>query len=147
MTNYIPSRIGIIQKVPKTTKNQYGIKFVQYIPHTKTAWVIIGGSGTQHEKNANNYASRINALLNENHISDVNIFSIFYKLNSRNTLFDRVSLFRRAGRRIKMDADNEQELETQLQNEPTPAFLQKLFDTLIRPRIFKKRGGGAADQH
>lgn len=141
MTKYNHSDIGIVQRIAKTPENPHGVKPAYYVPITKPAFLILGGSGTKIEKNANNYAARLEALLKENNISDINIYSVFYKFGSHRPFLDRINLFRRAGRKITLVDEEEQNMQIMMENEPEPEFIDKLFDIFIRPRIMNSDHG------
>ncbi|MDL2295342.1 hypothetical protein LJC18_00810 [Lachnospiraceae bacterium OttesenSCG-928-E19] len=135
MNKYIPSKADIVQRVLKTSENPHGVKPAYYAPVTKPALLILGGSGTKLEKNANNYAARLETLLKENNINDVNIYSVFYNFNSHSPFLDRINLFRRAGRKITLADHENQAMKVMMENEPKPEFVTKLFNIFIRPRI------------
>lgn len=138
MKTYNLSSVGIVQRINKTPENPFGTITVNFIPVSKPALVIFGGSGTKIEKNANNYATRLENLLKENKIENVNIYSIFYKFNSRDSYFDEVNLFRKAGRKIALSTRDEFDLKNMNKNEPEPDFIKKLYKDLIKPRVTNK---------
>ncbi|HNY25241.1 MAG TPA: hypothetical protein PKJ33_01685 [Alphaproteobacteria bacterium] len=140
MNKYIPSEIKIIQSVPKTIDNIYGIKLVDSIPVIKTVLFILGGNKAESEKTANNYALRLSYLLKENDINDVNIYSTLYYFNSRNTEFDELNIFQKARRKISTLREClNHDIKNTMENEPEPLFLNYLYNILIKPRIVGKK--------
>lgn len=135
MTKYLPSNMGIIKRTNKSASNPFGIKHIDSIPTDKTIIIAIGGEGTNSEKDANWYASKIEQLFQEEHIKDVDIYSIFYEFKSRNAFLDRINLFRKAGRRIRLAVERENQLQYIVENEPTPEFIKQFYNILILPRV------------
>jgi hypothetical protein len=139
MKKYISSEIKFIKRVPKTLDNIYGIKVVNSVPITQPALFILGGNKTESEKNANNYILRISALLRENNIDNVNIYSVLYQFNSRDTYFDELNVFNRAKRKLcDLDKNLDNITIKTYEKEPEPLFIKKLYNLLIKPRIIDK---------
>ncbi|MDR2413017.1 MAG: hypothetical protein LBD50_02270 [Rickettsiales bacterium] len=140
MTKYIPSSINIILRTAKTPSNPHGAENVKFVAMDKPAVFIIGGSGTEEGKHANHYAARMESLLRANNLQDkVNIYSVFFKFNSRTPFLDRVNLFRKSGRNPHITPDEAAQFDIMMANEPEPKFIEKLFRILIRPRIADKK--------
>lgn len=145
-SNYTISSASVIQRVAKTSDNQYGCVTVDKIPVDVPAFVIFGGELTNGDKGANSYAKIISTLLNQNGISGVNVYSVVYNFGSRDSTLERTELFKAAGRRLRQQVHPILQHEYDLtvrdmnQNEPLPNYIQQLYNIVLRPRVINDNG-------
>ena len=135
MNKYTPSHSYLIQSTP----GNIGYSTARNIPLNKVALVILGGGVTTNEKRASGYIEHIATQLKSSGVTNINIYGTVYAFGSLDSDLLKVNLFRRAGRKIRLSADNaaqqEQKLKQINENEPTPEYVLDLYDELIEPRI------------
>lgn len=141
MTEHRKPGIGIIRKVDKTLENPHGMVRVREIDTRRPVVVIFGGGLTVAEKQANNYATYIRAALLENGLDDIGVYSIFYSFYTKDdSFYNRVNLFRKAGRKIELDEKDGANLAKLGGKEYSPDMVKQLYDILILPRITNNFG-------
>ena len=132
MNKYTPSHSCLIRIMPDNKT----YSAASNIPLTKVALVILGGGVTTDEKRAAGYIEHIAPVLKSADIKDVNIYSTVYSFGSLDSDLLKINLFRRAGRKVKNTAaQQELKLKQINENEPTPEYVLDLYDELIEPRI------------
>lgn len=141
---FMRSSAQIIKIVPKTLNENEFVRNPATIPVGKLAVFTLGGEETTGEFKARFYGRYIREILKQNSISGVDIYSVFYAFGSRVPSHDRAELFRAAGRFIQeQDSDNEQrahQIAAVDKFEPSPIFIQILFDKIFKPRIVNTYG-------
>ena len=141
---FLRSSAQIIKIVPKSLNDNEMIRNPSVIPIGKPAVFAFGGEETIDEYKARFYGRYIREILKQNHINDIDIYSVFYAFGSRVPSHDRVELFRAGGRFIQeFDTDNEkrtQQIAMVDKFEPKPIFIQILFEKIFKPRIVNQYG-------
>ena len=139
MTNYVGSSASMIKHTSTTGGRRF--LYSDVIDVNKPALVALGGALTTNETKAFGYIENLrNAIRNK---SDVDLFAAVYKFESLDPMLIKANAFRRAGRKIRldMDANIAQRKETELgiiyENEPTPGYIEDLYDIIIAPRIIR----------
>ncbi len=147
--DYKPSNVRIIKSVPKTPDNEYGVVDVDAIDFNSPCIVVFGGELTDNPRFANHYIKQMKHVLGEQDAQRVNIYSLYYDFGSRDTNSERVQLFRAAGHRIRnMSTPIEkinQNIEHMAQTEPTPKYIQRLYDMIINPILVSGAAGTRLD--
>ncbi len=132
MNKYIPSHSYLIYPISKNM----GYSAASNIPLDTVALVVLGGGVTTDEKRAAGYIEHIAPVLKSADIKDVNIYSTVYSFGSLDSDLLKINLFRRAGRKVKNTAaQQELKLKQINENEPIPEYVLDLYDELIEPRI------------
>ena len=144
--NYVGSSAWIIEqnKHPHGTARRF--KYADKVDMTKPAMVVLGGALTTNETKAFGYIEHLLNIINNK--SNVNIYAAVYNFGTVDPMLIKANVFRRAGRKMALDMDTnvalrkEQELAEINKNEPTPGYIEDLYETVIEPRIV--RGNVAA---
>ncbi len=133
---------GLIKRISVDSSENFGITKVDSIPGDVPALVAFGGDLTQSEKQANFYASMLLRTLVHNKITDVRVYSVFYDMHQPSAKLQRADIFRRAGRRMRnvLSQKDENRLVEMRAAEPSLEYVNKIFDAVLRPRIFDKDG-------
>ena len=135
MITYTPSHSYLIQPV----QNNQIYSMVSNIPLDQVALVILGGGVTTNEKRSAGYIKHILPFIQDSGLINVNVYGVVYSFGSLDSDLLKVNLFRRAGRKVKFNADNAEQQEIKLkqinENEPIPEYILDLYDALIEPRI------------
>lgn len=132
MKKYTPSHSYLIRTMP----DNKGYSGVSNIPLDKVTLVILGGGVTTDTKRAAGYIEHIAPILEDAKVKNTNIFSVVYSFGSLDSDLLKINLFRRAGRKVKTSAiQQEQKLKEINENEPMPEYVLDLYDELIEPRI------------
>lgn len=82
------SHSGIIQRVPKTAENEYGIKRIKSIPGDEICVLYLGGNKTQSEHEASGNAKIIEQDILPHLSTKVPVYSAYYDVNIDNMWFD-----------------------------------------------------------
>lgn len=139
MTQYVGSNSWIIKRVPNARNGQQNFTYTDNIIPGRASLVILGGSLTVDTKAAFGYIDNIVGVLDD--ADNVDIYSAIYNFESLDPLLVKANIFRRAGRKIKLDMDakvarrKEQQLQTIIENEPTPGYIEDLYDFLFEHTI------------
>ena len=133
------STAHIIYQAPRSTKNNPIYSVGRNIPNDRVVLVALGGAETKDERISGGYITYLSDFLKKSGFSDINVYSAIYSFGSIQPELLKVNLFRRAGRKVKIEADNAAQQEKQLkqinENEPIPEYAMDLYDELIEPRI------------
>jgi hypothetical protein len=139
MIQYVGSNSWVIKRVPNTSAGQQRFVYADNITPGRTSLVILGGSLTVDLKAAYGYIDNIAGILND--ADNIDIYSAIYNFESLDPLLVKANVFRRAGRKLKLDTDTsvarckEQQLQTIIENEPTPGYVEDLYDFLFENTI------------
>lgn len=117
----------IIQRVPKTDTNIYGIRRVKSISANKPCIIAFGGERTNTIKDANYYASVLDKLLEFYGINNVKIYSVYYDFESNDRRYERTNAFINARSKILNKVNKLYAVDTK--------YIQDLYNTIIRPCI------------
>ena len=123
----------IIQRVPKTDANKYGVKTVRHVPVSTPAVVIFGGELTDTIKDANYYASLMSKLLKFYNINGVNIYSVYYDFDTDDRSSERIAAFIKARSKLL----NKMKQPEKIQD---TSYIQQLYNIVVRPRIIGHSG-------
>ncbi len=137
------SDAGVIKRVCVETNQDCGINLIQSIPANEPAIVALGGDLTHSAKQANYYASTLKRLLAHHGLSNVGVYSVYYCFAGQDAKLTRKDIFRRAGHRFlgtPISQKDERKIEKMRSAEPTPKYVESLFNIILRPRIFKDNG-------
>lgn len=139
MTQYKYSTALPIKRMPTTAIESQSYTHVNKIPQNQIALVALGGAVTTDMKTASGYIKHLESLLKSANIKNTTVYSVIYSFGSVQAELLKVNLFRRAGRKVKIHADNvaqkERELKQMNENEPIPEYVLDLYDDFIEPRI------------
>lgn len=137
MTQYVGSSAQIIKYLPSTNGKHF--VYAGNIPTDKPALLVLGGALTVSEAKALGYMERLDSIIQAR--SEINMYAAVYKFESLDPMLVKADIFRRAGRRVALDTDQvaaqrkEQQLANINENEPTPGYIEDVYDELIEPRI------------
>lgn len=141
MTQFVGSSSYLIKNNPGATQGQKQFVSVYEIPVGKPVLVILGGALTTTDAKAYGYIDHISKKIPQT--TGVDIYSAVYQFESVDPMLVKIQTFRRAGRKIMLDANaiiarkKEQQLQEINANEPTPGYVEDLYDAIIRPRIIR----------
>ncbi len=134
---------GLIKRISADSSNEmFGITRVASIPGDEPALVALGGDLTVSLRKANYYASMLFRTLDWNKIHGVGVYSVFYDMPQTVSKPERMDIFRRAGRRMRenLSKKEEERLADMRKLEPSPRYVEKIFNATLRPRIFDNYG-------
>ncbi len=136
------SSADLIKRVSASSDENYGISYAGSVPADTPALVAFGGGLTNSVREANYYASLLFRLLDSNGIHGVDVYSVFYDLQKQDTRLTRLDEFRRAGHRLRnyMTKKDEKAFKEMRAAEEKPQYIEKLFDIILRPRVFDAAG-------
>jgi len=141
MTEYIGSSAWLIKQNLNAGARQLKFVYADKIDVNKPALVILGGALTTDESKARGYIEHISPIITNR--NSIEIYSAVYKFESLDPMLVKANIFRRAGRKIALDMDanvarrREQQLSEINENEPTPGYIEDLYETIIAPRIIR----------
>ncbi len=140
--DYQPSAAGLIRHNPDEMPYPMNFKHADNIPASRPAFVAIGGDRTDRTQFANYYAAILSAILSDNNIDGISIYSIVYDFGSFNSSLNRAHIFRTAGRRNvalakekHINRCHEKALQNMLKSEPTPGYIRDVYNMVLRPRV------------
>lgn len=142
MTQFVGSSSYLVKNNPTATQGQKQFVSVYEVPVGKPVLVIFGGALTTTDRKAYGYIEHISQKLPQ--LRDVDVYSAVYQFESVDPMLVKIQTFRRAGRKIALDANaaiarkKEQQLQEINANEPTPGYIEDLYDTIIAPRIIPR---------
>ncbi len=143
-TDYCPSSIRIIKRVPRSDAYPHGAQTISRIPLTRPSLLLLGGGATVRSRDANYYASLIQEILYTNNVRDFDLYSAHYNFGDRIPGLDRANVFRQMGYTIKLSyypPDNDRlelKLARMCANEPIPHTAIRTFNIFIRPRLITR---------
>ena len=141
MTQFVGSSSYLIKNNPAATRGQKQFVSVYEIPVGKPVLVIFGGALTTTDTKAYGYIEHIAKKIPQ--ANDVDVYSAVYQFESVDPMLVKIQTFRRAGRKIALDTNaviarrKEQQLQEINKNEPTPGYIEDLYDAIIQPRIVR----------
>ena len=138
---YVPSDVMLVKAVDKSFEHPYGVMEVDTVVPGKPAMVILGGDLTSLPRHANYYTKEIRSVLKAAQLDKIDVYALYYKFGSRNSYVERINMFERAGRKIRvLDVDDDiffMRSDHMRKTEPCALYLDKLYDAIIRPIISK----------
>lgn len=135
---YTPTSAILIQNNGETGRD---FSVVESVTPDGPAVVALGGELTYAPGMANTYAKTLRTLLRENGIESVPIYAAAYEFGSHNSELERVQIFRRAGRKVRirhhaeLNTKMEQQLAQMNTMEPVPNYIIELYDKIFNPRM------------
>lgn len=141
MTNYIGSSAYLIRQNQNLSGTGRKFSYSDKIDVNKPALVAFGGALTTTEDKAFGYIEHLSSTIKNK--SDIDLYSAVYKFESLDPMLVKAIAFRRAGRKILLDADTniarhkEHKLDEINEQEPTPGYIEDLYEIVIAPRIIK----------
>ena len=129
----------IMQRVAKTPLNIYGTTPAETIPINKPSIIAFGGERTYSTKEANHYASVLEALVRFYKIKDIDIYSAYYEFenDSWDRKPEREKAFISARSKILNKIHDSPVLDTQ--------YINDLYNIVIHPRIVDANGNRFSD--
>ena len=141
MMNFVGSSAHIIKQSPTPTGNGRRFLYADKIDISKPAVVIFGGALTTTEDKAFGYIEHLSNIIKNK--SGVDLYAAVYKFGTVDPMLVKANVFRRAGRKMALDMDTnvarrkEQELAEINEIEPTPGYIEDLYEILIEGRIIR----------
>lgn len=141
MTQFIGSMAHLIKHNKNSNGAQRPFVYSDRIDINVPSLVILGGALTTDESRAMGYISHM--LRNIKNVSDVNIYAAVYEFGTVDPMLVKANVFRRAGRKMALDMDatiarrKEQELNEINTTEPTPGYIEDLYEIIFEPRIIR----------
>ena len=128
------SHSGIIQRVPKTPDNIYGIKRIKSIPGDEVCVLYLGGNKTKSEHEASGNAKIIEQDILPHLSTKVPVYSAYYDVNIDNMWFDWGANYSKYGYNFLAEHDDDNFIWINEKN------LRNVFNTKILPMIVDKTG-------
>lgn len=144
---------SMIKHVAIGPKSASGFVYPDKIPTDKPCVIALGGELTYADIFARRYTDHIYKLLNKHDLKDIDIYGVVYTFGDWRPDLYRADMFRRAGRKLRLSDTSyaEQRMEEKLHKmrdfEPTPAYIEDLFEMIIEPRILDKNGNRFTDMN
>ena len=141
MMNYVGSSAHIIKQSPTPTGNGRRFLYADKIDLNKPALAVLGGALTTTEDKAFGYIEHLANIIQNK--SSVNLYAAVYKFGTLDPMLIKANIFRRAGRKMALDMDanvarrKEQKLTEINEQEPTPGYIEDLYEILIEGRIIR----------
>ena len=107
----------------------------------KPAMVVLGGALTTNETKAMGYIEHLSHVIQNK--SGVDIYAAVYNFGTIDPMLIKANVFRRAGRQMRLDIDasiarrKETELAEINEQEPTPGYIEDLYEIIFEPRIIR----------
>ncbi len=141
MINYIGSSAHTIKRNLNTAPAYRQYMYADTIPTDKPALIVLGGSLTTNEHKAMGYIDHISGIIRNK--SNIEIYAAVYNFGTIDPMLVKADVFRRAGRKMRLDMDaniarrKEQELADINEAEPTPGYIEDLYEIIMEPRIIR----------
>lgn len=139
MINYVGSSAYLIKQNPEGTGRRF--LYANKIDVSKPAVVILGGALTTSEDKAMGYIEHLANIIKNK--SSADLYAAVYKFGTVDPMLVKANVFRRAGRKMALDMDaniarrKERELAEINEQEPTPGYIEDLYETIIEERIIR----------
>lgn len=139
--NYVGSSAHTIKQNPNKTSEFRQYMYADTIPTDRPVLVVLGGSLTTNEHKAMGYIEHISNLIRNK--SNIEIYAAVYNFGTIDPMLVKANVFRRAGRQMRLDMDTniarrkEQTLSQINAQEPTPGYIEDLYEIMIEPRIIR----------
>lgn len=139
--NYVGSSAYVIQANPSSSGGRRPFFYADKIDLSKPALVVLGGALTTTESKAFGYIEHL-AKTTRNK-ANINLYAAIYNFGTIDPMLVKANTFRRAGRKMALDMDatiarrKEQQLNEINAAEPTPGYVEDLYETIIEPRIVR----------
>ena len=141
MMNFVGSSAHMIKQNPNSTGAGRRFLYADKIDVNKPAVVIFGGALTTTEDKAFGYIEHLSNIIKNK--SGVDLYAAVYKFGTMDPMLVKANVFRRAGRKMALDMDanvarrREQELAEINEIEPTPGYVEDLYEIVMEPRIIR----------
>lgn len=149
MHDYKTSDIHIVKAVPKDSENVYGVVAADTITPQRPTIIVIGGELTFTPRSANYYIKQIKTALKSGDVTDADIYSVYYDFGSRDAGVERINLFKRAGHKLRktgrLQFVIDKHTEAMDSNEPTPRYIEQLYNKVIHPILVLDTNGVQVD--
>lgn len=139
--NYVGSSAYVIQAAPSSMGGQRPFRYADKIDLNKPAMVVLGGALTTTESKAFGYIDHLAKTARNK--ANINLYAAVYNFGTIDPMLVKANMFRRAGRKMALDMDatiarrKEQQLNEINAAEPTPGYVEDLYEIIIEPRIVR----------
>lgn len=139
--NYVGSSAYVIQAAPSSMGVQRPFRYADKIDLNKPALVVLGGALTTTESKAFGYIEHLAKTARNK--ANINLYAAVYNFGTIDPMLVKANTFRRAGRKMALDMDatiarrKEQQLNEINAAEPTPGYVEDLYEIIIEPRIVR----------
>ena len=141
MMNFVGSSAYVIKPNPNSTGTGRRFLYADKIDVNKPAVVVFGGALTATEDKALGYIEHLAHIIKNK--TDVDLYAAVYKFESVDPMLVKANVFRRAGRKMALDMDadvarrKEQTLAEINEIEPTPGYIEDLYEIVMEGRIIR----------
>lgn len=139
--NFVGSGAHIIKQNQNSTGAGQHFLYADQIDINKPAVVIFGGALTTTEDKAFGYIEHLSNIIKDK--SGIDLYAAVYKFGTMDPMLVKANVFRRAGRKMALDMDanvarrKEQQLAEINDMEPTPGYIEDLYEIVIEERIIR----------
>lgn len=139
--NYVGSSAYVIQAAPSSMGVQRPFRYADKIDLNKPALVVLGGALTTTESKAFGYIEHLAKTARNK--ANINLYAAVYNFGTIDPMLVKANTFRRAGRKMALDMDatiarrKEQQLNEINAAEPTPGYVEDLYEIIFEPRIIR----------
>ena len=139
--NYVGSSAHTIKRNPNNTPAPRQYMYADTIPTNKPALIVLGGALTTNEHNAMGYIETIGGIIRNK--SNIVFYAAVYNFGTIDPMLIKANVFRRVGRKMRLDMDaniarrKEQKLTEINEAEPTPGYIEDLYEIIFEPRIIR----------
>lgn len=136
------SSMHIGQRVKKSEQYPYGWKQIDEINPDQTCVIVLGGDGAKTDRATNAYIRDIQKYILQPMDLDVSIYGVVYDFSeNEDTSASRYALFKRYRQNTCGPSRRDEILSKDIhENQLNPKYIEKLYKTLIEPRISRKLG-------
>ena len=139
--NYVGSSAYVIQAAPSSMGVQRPFRYADKIDLNKPALVVLGGALTTTESKAFGYIEHLAKTARNK--ANINLYAAVYNFGTIDPMLVKANTCRRAGRKMALDMDaniarrKEQKLTEINEAEPTPGYIEDLYEIICEPRIIR----------